>query len=77
MFLANSQNNFSYTLKVNRYMRKKLKLDIAINFVRYWFFFVVVVVVVSTYKECKTFYFSVFVGILFAIAFKRRKLDYG
>ena len=52
-------------------MRKKIKLDIAINYVCYWLFFVV-----STLKECKTFNFSVFVGIYFAIAFKRWKLDY-
>ena len=36
-----------------------------------------VVFVVSTLKECKTFDFSVFVGISFTNAFKRRKLDYG
>ena len=57
-------------------MRKNIKLKIAINIMFATVFFVVGGVV-STYKECKTFYFSVFVGILFAIAFKRRKLDYG
>ena len=53
-------------------MRKNIKLDVAINYVCYWLFFVV-----STLKECKTFNFSAFVGISFAIAFKIRKLDCG
>ena len=70
MVLANSQKKILLTLKVIWYMRKNIKLDIAIKYVCIWLFFVV-----STFKERKTFVFSGFVGISFANAFNRRKLD--
>ena len=55
-----------------------MKLGIAINFVCYcFFFFVVVSTLKQALKECKTFDFSVFATISLAIAFKRRKMDYG
>ena len=53
-------------------MRKNIKLDIVISYKATACFFVV-----SRLNKCKTIDFSVFVGISFAIAFKRRKLDYG
>ena len=53
-----------------------MKLDIVINYVCSRVFFDV-----STLKQavkyCKTFDFSVFEAISLAVAFKRRKVDYG
>ena len=53
-----------------------MKLDIAISYACSWLFFDV-----STLKQAlkyfKTFYFSVFAAISLAVAFKRRKVDYG
>ena len=53
-----------------------MKLDIAINYICSWLFFDV-----STLKQalklCKTYDFSVFAAISLAVAFKRRKVDYG
>ena len=45
-FSQTANNNFCYTLKVIWYMRKNMKLDIAINYVCCWLFFVV-----STLKQ--------------------------
>ena len=39
MVLADRLKHFCYTLKVIWYMRKNMKLDIAINYVCSWLFF--------------------------------------
>ena len=53
-----------------------MMLDFAINYVCYWSLFVVSTLK-QALKECKTFDFSVFAAISIAVAFKRRKVDYG
>ena len=53
-----------------------MKLNIAINYVCSWLFFDVSTLK-QTLKSCKTFDFSVFAAISLAVAFKRRKVDYG
>ena len=53
-----------------------MKLDIAINYVFSWVFFDVSTLK-QALKKCKTYDFSVFAAISLAVAFKRRKVDYG
>ena len=53
-----------------------MKLDIAINYVCSWLFFYVSTLK-QALKSCKTYDFSVFAAISLAVAFKRRKVDYG
>ena len=74
MVLADSQKQFLLHLEVIWYMRKNMKLDIAINYVCYWLLFVVSTLK-QALKECKTFDFSVFAAISLAVAFKRRKVE--
>ena len=52
-----------------------MKLDIAINYVCSRLFFDVSTLK-HVLKQCKMYDFSVFAAISFAIAFKRRKVDY-
>ena len=72
MVLADRLKQFLLHLDI----RKNIELDIAINYVCSWLFFDV-----STLKQAlklrKTFDFSVFAANLSAVAFKRRKVDYG
>ena len=53
-----------------------MKLGIAINYVCSWWFFDVSTLK-QALKQCKTYDFSVFAAISLAVAFKRRKADYG
>ena len=53
-----------------------MKLDIGTNYVCYWLLFVLSTLM-QALKECKTIDFSVFAAISLAVAFKRRKVDYG
>ena len=52
-----------------------MKLDIAIIYVCSWLFWCQYIE--ASLKICKTFDFSVFAAISLAVAFKRRKVDYG
>ena len=51
-------------------MRKDIKLDIAINYVCYWFIFRCLMLKQAE-KECKTLEFSVFPGISLVVAFEK------
>ena len=72
MVLADRLKQFLLHLDI----RKNMKLDIAIHYVCSWLFFDVSTLK-QALKECKTFDFSVFAAISLAVAFKRRKVDYG
>ena len=66
MVLANSQKQFLLHLESYLVYEKEHKVGRCHQLS----LLLVVFFVVSTLKECKTFDFSVFVGISFAIAFK-------
>ena len=73
MVLANSQKQF--LLRLESYLVYEKEHEV--GHCHQLCLLLVVFFVVSTLKECNTFVFSVFVGISFAIVFKRWKLDYG
>ena len=76
MVLADIQKQFLLHLNAIWYMKKNMKLDVAINYVCYWLFFAVSTLKQGL-KECKPFDSSVFAAISLAVIFKRRKVDYG
>ena len=73
MVFANSQKQFLLHLECVLVYEKEHK----VGHCHQLCLLLVIFFVVSTLKEYKIFDFSVFVGISFAIAFKRWKLDYG
>ena len=68
MVLANSQKQFLLQIESYPVYEKEHKVGHC-----HQLCLLLVVFVVSTLKECKTIDFSVFVGISFAIAFKRKE----
>ena len=76
MVLADRLKQFLLHLESYLVYEKKQEVGLTINYVCSWLFFAV-----STLKQdlkyCKTFDFSVFAAISLAVAFERRKVDYG
>ena len=76
MVLADGLKQFLLHLESYLVYEKEHEVGLAINYVSSWLFFAVSTLK-QDLKQCKTFDFSVFTAISLAVAFKRRKVDYG